>query len=80
MKRIGNRIAKENPFNSRIVAVMSLGGAIAATTSIAAVTTANASCPKVLSLNAKTGVAARRIVRRRKAIDKVRNFCAARPS
>src|ERR1700722_3451263 len=74
MKRIGNRIARESPFNSRIVAVMSLGGAIAATTSMAAVTMANASCPDALSLNARTGVAARRIVRRRKEIDKVRNF------
>ena len=80
MKRIGNRIAKENPRNSRIVALISLGGAIAAMTSMAAVTTANASCPSALSLNAKTGVAARRIVRRRKAIDNVRNFCAARAS
>jgi hypothetical protein len=68
----------ENPRNSRIASLMSLGGAIAATTSMAAVTTANASCPSALSLNAKTGVAARRIVRRRKAIDK--KLCPARSS
>src|ERR1700739_756772 len=78
MKRIGNRIAKENPRNSRIVAFIPLGGATAAMTSMAAVTTANASCPSALSLNAKTGVAARRIVRRRKAIDK--KLCPARSS
>lgn len=39
-----------------------------------AVTMANASCPDALSLKARTGVAARMIVRRRKAIGKVRNF------
>ena len=53
---------------------MSLGGAIAAMMRMVAVTIANASCPDALSLKARTGVAARRIVRRRKAIGKVKNF------
>ena len=74
MKSSGNRIARENPLNSRIVFVMSFCGAIAATTNMIAVTIANASCANAPSLNARTGVAASRIVRSRKAIDKAGNF------
>ena len=71
----GNSIAIKNRFNSWIVVFISAGGDIAATASMTAVARAIRCCAVSPSAMAKTGVAASRIVKRRKGtIDKCGNF------